>query len=59
MSWEREGGSSTFGEVAEEVIGGLSVGGEEETTSYQLQIILLSYSSVVVNPGGNYSSIAA
>merc|ERR1711892_1530715 len=49
-SWDGKGSSGALGEVAEEVIGGLCVSGEEEVASYQLKIILLSNSCMVINP---------
>merc|ERR1719489_317335 len=59
-SWEREGSSCALGEVTEKIIGGLSVGGEEEVTGHQLQVIFLSYSCMVMNPGTiSQTSIAA
>ena len=49
--WVWPGSTSTLGEVAENVIRSLGVGGVEESTSHHLQAILLLQGRETYNPG--------
>ena len=51
--WYWEWSTSTLGEVAQQGVAGLGVGGEEEVAGHQLHVILLSQGSMVTNPGSN------
>ena len=59
LSWYWERFPSTLGGIGKEVIGGIIVGGEEEVACYQLKVILLCNSNMVINPASISKSFIA